>query len=172
MQLRWELGRPLKIKHLAFRCGSGFLAVVGALEIWRRRERGADLRAPAAFQTPRTHFRSTTSLDSRRGSQYATAPCPCAQSSRASPASPSVSVLAHPSPSGHLSRPQLHRNVCFALIHLPWRQGRHRGRLRHRSRRARRGCEGSKPLARAGGDLEEEWRSGCTESEAHVRILT
>ncbi|KAL8291471.1 hypothetical protein RQP46_002449 [Phenoliferia psychrophenolica] len=29
VQLRWDLGRALKIKHLAFRCGSGFLAVVG-----------------------------------------------------------------------------------------------------------------------------------------------
>ena len=30
VQLRWDLGRPIKIKHMAFRSGSGFLAVIGA----------------------------------------------------------------------------------------------------------------------------------------------
>ena len=29
VELSWDIGRPLKIKHLAFKAGSGFLCLVG-----------------------------------------------------------------------------------------------------------------------------------------------
>lgn len=31
VQLSWNMGRPIRIKHLAFRAGSGFLCCVGEL---------------------------------------------------------------------------------------------------------------------------------------------
>jgi hypothetical protein len=82
VQLSWEAGRG-KIKHLAFRPGSGFIVCVGELRHEKLDETVAD---GPANQIPRTHCPCTICPRWRRTrrSPCGTRRCPCAAPSRTS----------------------------------------------------------------------------------------
>lgn len=71
VQLSWNMGRPIRIKHLAFRAGSGFLCCVGECSAPAGRKKwktGVDV----AVQTRRTRSPSTTCRAWRTGSPCGT----------------------------------------------------------------------------------------------------
>lgn len=154
VEISWDVGRPVKIRHLAWRAGSGFLGVVGEFQgvHW------PSAQDPVADAMPPADSKDTLSVYDlgrlEKGRPFRDSSLSMRSNITYVPLCPLLHLASSLTQPGAL---QLPRIPPAPSLPLRRRQRRHRRCLRFGPRLSRSRGKGTEPLVRPGGDFKEKW---------------